>query len=680
MMSKNQKNLKKKYLDNIKLIKKYNEAYYIHSKPIVDDATYDNIKKEIDEIEKKYPTEIHNDSPSFVVGYKPSKNFNKVKHKVPMLSLNNAFNRDDLENFEKKIFNFLSLKKNSYLEYSAEPKIDGISASLFYKNGKFIQGLSRGDGVEGEDITENLKTINDIPKILKGKNIPYEIDIRGEVFIKNKDFESLDDKFANPRNAASGSLRQKDPKKTKEIPLKFIAYTFGYSKNLNATNQFEFLKNLKNWGFKVNKFNKLIKGVDNLVINHSKLEQIRKEIEFDIDGIVYKINDFTLQKRLGFVANAPRWAIAHKFSSNKSVSEILKIDIQVGRTGALTPVAKIKPVNIGGVLVSNATLHNEDEIQRKDIRIGDTVTVERAGDVIPRVISVDLKKRNKNSKKFNFPKNCPSCGSSTVKEFNQITKRFDAVRRCINDGYACEKIAIEKIKHFVSKEALNIDGLGKKIVENFWDLKLIRYPHDIFNLNYNKISQLDGWGSLSVANLKYSIDKKRKIPLSKFIYSIGIRHIGQENAKLLSKTLKKIENFLNLGKNNHFNELSNIDGIGDTQIKSIQKFFSNNRNLVVLNELQKNLSIIPESEISKNGILKEKTLMFTGKLIGISRAEAKSMVEKNSGKIVSNVSKKLDFLIIGDKPTNRKIKDAESLNIKVISQSEFLKMLDIKDS
>ncbi len=680
MMSKNQKNLKKKYLDNIKLIKKYNEAYYIHSKPIVDDATYDNIKKEIDEIEKKYPTEIHNDSPSFVVGYKPSKNFNKVKHKVPMLSLNNAFNRDDLENFEKKIFNFLSLKKNSYLEYSAEPKIDGISASLFYKNGKFIQGLSRGDGVEGEDITENLKTINDIPKILKGKNIPYEIDIRGEVFIKNKDFESLDDKFANPRNAASGSLRQKDPKKTKEIPLKFIAYTFGYSKNLNATNQFEFLKNLKNWGFKVNKFNKLIKGVDNLVINHSKLEQIRKEIEFDIDGIVYKINDFTLQKRLGFVANAPRWAIAHKFSSNKSVSEILKIDIQVGRTGALTPVAKIKPVNIGGVLVSNATLHNEDEIQRKDIRIGDTVTVERAGDVIPRVISVDLKKRNKNSKKFNFPKNCPSCGSSTVKEFNQITKRFDAVRRCINDGYACEKIAIEKIKHFVSKEALNIDGLGKKIVENFWDLKLIRYPHDIFNLNYNKISQLDGWGSLSVANLKYSIDKKRKIPLSKFIYSIGIRHIGQENAKLLSKTLKKIENFLNLGKNNHFNELSNIDGIGDTQIKSIQNFFSNNRNLVVLNELQKNLSIIPESEISKNGILKEKTLMFTGKLIGISRAEAKSMVEKNSGKIVSNVSKKLDFLIIGDKPTNRKIKDAESLNIKVISQSEFLKMLDIKDS
>ncbi len=680
MKSRNLKDLKKKYQKKIKLIKKYNEAYYDLSKPIVDDATYDNIKKEIKEIEEKYPTEINNEFLSSAVGFKPSKNFNKVKHKVPMLSLNNAFNREDLENFEKKISNFLSLKKNSDLEYSTEPKIDGISASLFYKNGKFIQGLSRGDGVEGEDITENLKTINDIPKILKGKNIPDEIDIRGEVFIKNKDFERLSDKFANPRNAASGSLRQKDPKKTKEIPLNFIAYTFGHSKNLNVTSQFEFLKNLKNWGFKVNKFNKLIRGVDNLIENHFKLEQIRKEIEFDIDGIVYKINDFILQKRLGFVANAPRWAIAHKFSSNKSISEILKIDIQVGRTGAMTPVAKIKPVNIGGVLVSNATLHNEDEIQRKDIRIGDTVTVERAGDVIPRVISVDLKKRNKNSKKFNFPKNCPSCGSSTVKEFNQITKRFDAVRRCINDGYTCEKMAIEKIKHFVSKEALNIDGLGKKIVENFWDLKLIRYPHDIFNLNYDKISQLDGWGNLSVANLKYSIDKKRKISLSKFIYSIGIRHIGQENAKLLSKTLKKIENFLNLGKSTRFNELSNIDGIGDTQIKSIQKFFSNNKNLVVLNELQKNLSIIPEPEISKNGILKEKTFMFTGKLMGISRAEAKSLVEKNSGKIVSNVSKKLDFLIVGDKPTNRKIKDAESLNIKVISQHEFIKMLDIKDS
>ena len=680
MIEKSNFKIKKKYLEKIKILKKYNESYYNRSKPIVDDSVYDQLKKEIFELEKKYSFLKSKDSPSLKIGYKPSKNFTKVKHKIPMLSLNNAFNREDLINFEKKILNFLSFKDKDKIEYSAEPKIDGISASLIYKNGKFTQGLSRGDGIEGEDITANLNTIDDIPKILKGKIFPSEIDIRGEVFIQNSDFKILSEKFANPRNAASGSLRQKDPEKTRKIPLRFIAYTFGFSKNLNATNQFEFLENLKSWGFKVNKFNRLLKGVDNLVRNHLEIEEIRKEIDFDIDGIVYKVNNFNLQRRLGFAANAPRWAIAHKFSSNKSISEILKIEIQVGRTGALTPVAKIKPVNIGGVLVSNATLHNEDEIMRKDIRIGDTVTVERAGDVIPRVISVDLNKRIKSSKKFNFPKTCPSCGSSTIKEFNKITKKFDAVRRCVNDGYGCEKIAIEKIKHFVSKEALNIEGLGKKIVENFWELKLIRYPQDIFNLDYNKISKLEGWGKTSVTNLKYSIEEKKNISLSKFIYSIGIRHIGQENAKLISKTLKKPNNFFNLGKENNFKELLNIDGIGETQIKSIQDFFSNKKNLNVLTKLNENLSIKEEREIFKNGSLSEKTFMFTGKLIGISRAEAKSLVEKNSGKIISNVSKKLDFLIIGEKPTNKKVNDAKNLNVKVISQSDFLKMLEIKDS
>ncbi len=672
--------VKKNYLEKIKKFQTYNEAYYNKSDPIVDDAIYDSLKNEILQLEKTYIFLRSKDSPSTNIGYKPSKNFKKVKHKTPMLSLNNAFNRDDLVNFEKKILNFLNINNTFTIDYSAEPKIDGISASLFYKEGKFIQGLSRGDGIEGEDITENLSTIKDIPKVLKGKNIPAEIDIRGEVFIKNTDFEKLNEKFANPRNAASGSLRQKDPQKTKQIPLNFIAYTFGFSKNLNAKNQFEFLKNLKNWGFRVNKFNKLIKSIDDLIKNHSELEDKRKEIDFDIDGIVYKVNDFVLQKRLGFIANAPRWAIAHKFSSNKSISEILKIEIQVGRTGALTPVAKIKPVNIGGVLVSNATLHNEDEIERKDIRIGDVVTVERAGDVIPRVISVDTKKRDKNLKKFNFPKKCPSCGSSTVKDYNETTKKFDAVRRCINDGYGCEKIAIEKIKHFVSKEAFNIDGLGKKIVENFWNHKLIRYPQDIFNLDYKKISNLEGWGALSVSNLRYSIDQKRKIPFSKFIYSIGIRHIGQENAKLLSKTLKNSENFFNLGKKNNFDDLLNIDGIGDTQIKSIKEFFSNKKNLIVLNELKKILNIIAEKSITKNGILNEKTFMFTGKLVNISRAEAKSLVEKNSGKIVSNVNNKLDYLIAGDKPTIRKLNEAKNLNIKIITQTEFLRMLNIKDS
>ena len=347
-----------------------------------------------------------------------------------MLSLANAFTKDDLLNFEKRIINFLSESKNFIISYSAEPKIDGISASLFYKDGKFIKGLSRGDGKEGEDITANLATINDIPKKILNKKFPEEIDIRGEVFIQNSDFKSIEEKFANPRNAASGSLRQKNPEDTKKIPLKFIAYTFGFEKGLNAENQTEYLKKLDEWGFKTNPFNKLIIGVKDLLINYDELEKKRSEIDFDIDGIVYKINDFKLQKRLGNVANAPRWAIAHKFSSNKAISKILNIDIQIGRTGALTPVAKIKPVNIGGVQVSNASLHNEDEINRKDIRIGDTVTVERAGDVIPHILSVDLKKRTKKSIKFIFPINCPSCGSKTIKEFNVNNKK----KRC------CEKM------------------------------------------------------------------------------------------------------------------------------------------------------------------------------------------------------------------------------------------------
>ena len=505
--------IKKNYLIKIKKIQEHNSHYYEKNKPIISDSDYDQLKRKIIILEKNFSFLKNKNSPSNTVGFKPSKNFKKVKHKVPMLSLGNIFNEEDLKNFEKKTISFLSLKNSNTIEYSAEPKIDGISASLIYVEGKFLRGLSRGDGIEGEDITQNLKTIKDIPNSISKKNFPQEIDIRGEVFIENNDFKMISEKFANPRNAASGSLRQKHSEVTSKIPLKFIAYTHGYVKNMKIDNQTDFLKKLKSWGFKTNPFNKKIKNLKDLILNHKYLEEKRKEIPFDIDGVVYKINNFDLQKRLGFAANAPRWAIAHKFSANNSISEILNIEIQLGRTGALTPVAKIKPVNIGGVMISNVTLHNEDEIVRKDIRIGDTVSVERAGDVIPHVISVDLKKREKNSKKFIFPLNCPSCGSKTVKEFNETTKKKDAVRRCVSEGYECEKIAIEKIKHFVSKEAFNIDGLGKKIIENFWSLKLIKLPQNIFDLDYNEIQKLEGWGKLSVTNLKYSIDQKKKFHL-----------------------------------------------------------------------------------------------------------------------------------------------------------------------
>ena len=669
------KEIIKEYKEKISLLNKYNKFYYDKSNPIVDDEKFDLLKKEVKLLEKKYNFLKNKLSPSTTVGYKPSKNFIKSKHRKPMLSLTNAFNEEDLVNFEKKILNFLNLDKKNNFEYSVEPKIDGISASLTYKAGKLVSGVSRGDGKEGELITENLKTITDIPKTIKSNNFPPDIDVRGEVFITNKDFETLKDKFANPRNAASGSLRQKNPNETKKIPLRFIAYTFGYVDKFHIIKQSEFLDNLSKWGFRVSKFNKVISGIKNLLINHKVFESQRHDLEYDVDGLVYKINNFDLQKRLGFVANAPRWAIAHKFSSESSFSKIINIEIQVGRTGALTPVAKIKPVNIGGVVVSNATLHNEDEILRKDIRVGDTVKIERAGDVIPHVISVDKKKRPGNSKKYYFPEKCPSCGSKIVKEFNYQTKKYDAVKRCSSEGFECEKMAIEKIKHFISKDALNIDGFGKKVVEKFWDLQFIKLPQDIFKLDYNKIENLEGWGKLSVANLKYAIEKSKKISLEKLIYSLGIRHIGQENAKIIAQNIKTFESFTNINYDFNFESFLNIDGIGETQIKSLKKFFSNKTNLQVIKEIKKYV-IIDKSEKSISGKLKNKTFMFTGKLQDISRAEAKSLIEKNSGKILSSVNKKLDYLIVGEKPTTKKVIQATELKINIIKFEEFKKMLN----
>ena len=670
------KKIEKEYKEKIKRIVELNQSYYEKNNPIVEDSEYDRLRQEILKLEQQYDYLKNKNSPSLSVGFRPSKNFKKVSHKVPMLSLANAFDQNDLVNFEKKMMNFINQKELVEIEYSAEPKIDGISASLIYKDGQFVTGLSRGDGKEGEDITENLKTINDIPHKIVSKDFPEEIDIRGEIFIQNNDFKKISGKFANPRNAASGSLRQKNPEETKKIPLKFIAYTYGYEKGMKVFKQNEFLKKLKEWGFKVNPFNKTIKGIKNLIKNYYEIENKRGNLDFDIDGIVYKVNDFKLQKRLGNVANAPRWAVAHKFSANSGISSIENIEIQIGRTGALTPVAKIKPINIGGVLVSNATLHNEEEIIRKDIRIGDTVLIERAGDVIPHVISVDLKLRDKKSKKFSFPLNCPSCGSKTIKEYNYTTKKEDAVRRCSSEGFICEKISIEKIKHFVSKEALNIDGFGKKIVENFWKLKLIRLPQDIFKLDYNKIENLEGWGKLSVSNLKYSINLRKTISFDKFIFALGIRHIGLENAKLISKNLKSLKNFISLAKSKKFDDLINIDGIGETQINSIKNFFMNSTNLRVLNDLNELIFVKDAISSIGGGKLNNKTFMFTGKLEGISRAEAKSLIEENSGSIISNVSKKLNYLVIGEKPTKRKIDEAKKMKINILSQKEWLKMLN----
>ena len=668
----------KEYKEKITLIEKLNKAYYHNDKPLVSDAEYDKIKKDILDFEKKNPEIADKDSPTKKVGFAPSEKFSKVKHLVPMLSLDNAFTKDDVEDFLKKIRNYLNYEKDTAIELTAEPKIDGISASLIYKNNKIIRGLSRGDGEYGEDITENLLTIKDIPQILHGESIDKEFEIRGEVYIGKKDFEKIKDDFANPRNAAGGSLRQKDSKKTALIPLKFFAHSIGYIDEKKFKTHINFLNFCKKIGFKINPLTKTFGSVDELIKGYLHIEQIRSSLDYDIDGIVYKVNDLTLQKRLGSLSSSPRWAIAHKFSSEKATTIIRKIEIQVGRTGALTPVAKLDPVNVGGVLVSNATLHNEDEIIRKDIRLNDTVIIQRAGDVIPQVVEVIKSKRDKNSKKFIFPDKC-LCGRPAVKDYNETSKKLDVVKRCTDTGFNCEFMAREKIKHFVSKEALDIEGFGKKIVEDFWSLNFIRLPQDIFTLEFKKIEKLEGWGELSVSNLKTAIEKSKDISLAKFIYSLGIRHIGQENAKNLSRYFVSIKNFLKLCNPdllmNEINSLDEIDGIGETQVESLIHFFKDKKNNKVVHELSKILNIQDFIEKKIDSFFSGKNIMFTGGFSTMSRSEAKSLAETLGAKILSSVNKKLDYLVIGlSKPTKNKVDKAKELGVKIIEEKEWLKL------
>ena len=674
------KQIEKKYLEKINELKRFDKAYFDDDNPIISDKDYDLIKQEILNLETKYSYLKSINSPSKKVGFAPSNKFKKVAHDIPMLSLANAFSIENIQDFLKKIRNFLNIKESGKIILSAEPKIDGISASLKYVDGIFKLGLSRGDGKTGEDITSNLKTIKEIPKKINGNNFPKILDVRGEVYIAKSDFKKISKVFANPRNAAGGSLRQKDSNETKKIPLKFVAYGFGKVEIKTFQKQSEYLKLLKNWGFKTNSHNKLVSTIKDIEENYKAIESERSKIDYDLDGLVYKIDDLKLQNRLGFVSNSPRWAIAHKFSAEKGFSIIKNIEIQVGRTGALTPVAKIEPINIGGVVVSNATLHNKDEIDRKDIRIGDNVCIQRAGDVIPQVLYVNKEKRKKNSKKFNFPEKCPSCGSKTVKEFNYTTKKLDAVTRCPDSKFNCREILKEKLKHFVSKDAFNIDGFGKKIIQNFWDINMIKYPADIFSLNFNKIATLDGWGKLSASNLEKAIKKSKTESLDKLIFSIGIRHIGQENAKTLAKyfvNIKKFEEIFNKEKRKKIlSNLLELDGIGETQINSLETYFSNNNNLNNISNLIKKLNVT-DLKTSKSGIFYGKTIMFTGGLSKMSRAEAKSLVEKEGGKILGSTSKKLDYLVVGDsKPTGKKVEKARELNIKILDENSWYGLLN----
>ncbi len=675
----NKQDIKKKYNKEKKLLQKYNHHYFNLDSPIISDAKYDQIKKDVIKLEKEFPYLKIKESVQDQIGAPLTKKFKKVKHSKPMLSLSNTFNADGMTDFISKISNYLNIEKKNF-DFSSELKIDGISASLTYESGILVKGLSRGDGVTGEDILENLKSISQIPKKIKDTNLPKLLEIRGEVYIGKKDFEKIKKNFANPRNAAGGSLRQKDPNETKKIPLKFFAYGFGTINPMIYKTQSEFISKLKKWGFKVNPHNALVNGINEIEKHHKNIESLRPSLDYDIDGIVFKINDLNLQKRLGSTSNSPRWATAYKFSSEKAISVIKDIVIQVGRTGAITPVAKIEPVTVGGVVVSNATLHNEDEINRKDVRVGDTITIQRAGDVIPQVVSVNFDKRKKTSKKYIFPNKC-LCGSKIQKEFNLSTKKEDAVRRC-NKGYDCSFIAKERLKHIVSKEAFNIDGLGKKVVDQFWKLNYIKKPSDIFELDFDKIKKLDGWGDLSVKNLKTAINQAKNISLNRFIYAIGVRHIGQENAKILASFFKSADQFANILSESHRDEilenLNDLDGIGETQIFSIKNFFSKNNNVEIVQNLLTKLNIQDFKEINTKGKLSNTNVMFTGGFEKISRSEAKTLTENLGGKVLGSVSKKLNILVVGNsKPTKMKIEKAKKLKIKIYSENEWYKLLNI---
>ena len=667
-----------RFKEKLKILKKHDKSYYENDNPQINDSEYDEIKNEIFEYEKKYQFLKKLKLTKNIVGTPPSNKFKKINHLRPMLSLSNSFNEKGMEDFLKKVNNFLN-DKNKKIELFSEPKIDGISATLIYKKGILTKGLSRGDGVTGEDILNNLKTITSIPKKINSNDVPEIIEIRCEIYISKKDFNKIKDKFANPRNAAGGSLRQKDPTETAKIPLKYFAYGFGAVEPMIFKKQSEFLEKINKWGFTINPLSKVVMGINEIEIHHKRIDNLRSSLDYDIDGVVFKINDLNLQKRLGNTSNSPRWATAYKFSAEKAVTKIKDIIIQVGRTGAITPVARVEPVTVGGVVVSNATLHNEDEIKRKDIRIGDTIRIQRAGDVIPQVVSVETSKRKKESKKFAFPSTC-LCGAETKKEISKNTNKHDAVRRCIK-GYDCKFIAKEKLKHIVSKEAFNIDGLGKKVIEQFWNLNLVKKPSDIFNLDYSKIQILEGWGELSINNLKKAITNSQLITLDKFIFSIGIRHIGQENAKILAGFFSSIKEFEQLFKLKSRKKillnLVDLDGIGETQIESINNFFTNETNTKLIKELINNLNIQNYFTRNIDGKFSNKKLMFTGGFKNMSRSEAKAIAENNGGKVLGTISKKLDFLVVGDnKPTKKKIDQAKELNIKIILEKEWNKILN----
>ncbi len=660
---------KKNFLNLKNKLKELNFNYYNLS-PKVSDSEYDKLKQKYENLIKKNPSFKELDD--LGVGAPPTSKFEKIKHKIPMLSLSNSFNLDDLNEFFTKANNFLKRKKNIG-SFIVDCKIDGVSLSLTYKNQKLFKALTRGDGIIGEDITENILGIKEIPIVLKYCNSDL-IEIRGEIFFSRDDFNNLNleldekNKFSNPRNAASGSLRQLDSKITNQRPLQFIPHGYGYVSDNNEFLKYEdFLLFCKRNKFKQTNLANHFNNLNEVQKYVKKIEESRNEIPFDIDGMVIKINDINIQKNLGNTSKYPRWAVAAKFHSEKALSNIINIDLQVGRTGAITPVARLKPINIGGVIVSNATLHNFDEIYRKDIRIGDFVWVERAGDVIPYVSSVDLKKRSPKNKKYKIPKKCP-CNNYSI-----IKIKDEAVQRC-SGGIKCRYAKIENLIHFVSKKAMNIDGLGEKQVKKFNELGIIKNKLDIYKISkhQNTIKGLEGYGPKSLTNLIKSIDKSKNTSLNRYIFSLGLRYVGENNSDLIASYFQSKDNFKEKIKSNSLkNDLNNIDGLGEKAINSFVEYFENKNNLIEA------LEIIDQLNIEKLKIYKTNSLsiLFTGSLENLSRDRAKELAKNKGFKIASSVTSNLSFLVIGDK-AGSKLKKAKELDIKIINEDEFLDLVN----
>lgn len=657
-------------------------AYHQQDAPTISDADYDALRQRNIAIESKFFHLMRPDSPSHRVGAAPASGFAKVTHSRPMLSLDNAFNEEDLIAFLERIRRFLSLDESEAIELVCEPKIDGLSVSLRYEKGNFVQGATRGDGTTGEDVTANLRTVTDIPETLR--NHPLEIvEVRGEVYMRRDEFQALNARqeeaglkpFANPRNAAAGSLRQLDSTITAQRPLHFFPYSGGEAGRRNTPFHWKMLEKLDGWGFEINREAALHDRVEDCLAFYNDMVEKRPELPYDIDGVVYKVNRHKWQERLGQVSRAPRWAIAHKFPAEQAQTVVNAIEIQVGRTGVLTPVARLEPVTVGGVVVSNATLHNQDEIARKDVRVGDTVVVQRAGDVIPQVVSVMPDKRPANSEPYQFPDTCPQCGSLAHREEDA------AAWRCTG-GLICPAQAVERLKHFVSRNAFDLEGLGAKHIAAFWADGILKSPAHIFHLadKADEISQREGWGAQSVDNLINAINECRVISLERFIYALGIRQVGQATARLLAREYGSLEGWrkamelLAQGNEETRAELENIDGIGPSMAGDLAAFFAEPHNVEVLDDLDAALDVQDFTAPASDSPLSGKTIVFTGTLETMSRGEAKSRAESLGARVAGSVSKKTDYLVAGP-GAGSKAKKAAELGVTVLTEDEWAEMV-----